>query len=48
MDAYTDYLLTLHIDEGLPLYVLPLHRTHWVRCADGWSGRSKHLSINIY
>jgi hypothetical protein len=24
MDAYTDYLLTLHIDEGLPLYVLPL------------------------
>jgi hypothetical protein len=25
MDAYTDYLLTLHIDEGLPLYVLPLH-----------------------
>jgi len=25
MDAYMDRLLTLQIDEGLPLYVLPLH-----------------------
>ena len=24
MDAYMDRLLTLQIDEGLPLYVLPL------------------------
>lgn len=25
MDVYMDYLLTVQIDEGLPLYVLPLH-----------------------
>ena len=25
MDAYMDYLLTVQIDEGLSLYVLPLH-----------------------
>jgi hypothetical protein len=25
MDTYMDRLLTLQIDEGLPLYVLPLH-----------------------
>ena len=25
MDAYMDRLLTLQIDEGLPIYVLPLH-----------------------
>ena len=25
MDAYRDRLLTLQIDDGLPLYVLPLH-----------------------
>jgi hypothetical protein len=25
MDAYMDRLLTLQIEEGLPLYVLPLH-----------------------
>jgi hypothetical protein len=31
MDAYMERLLTLHIDEGLPLSVLPLHpRPHTV------------------
>jgi hypothetical protein len=31
MDAYMERLLTLQIDEGLPLYVLPLHpRPHTV------------------
>lgn len=25
MDVYMDYILMLQIDEGLPLYVLPLH-----------------------
>ena len=47
MDAYTDSLLMLHIDEGLPLYVLHMH-AHWVRCADGWAKRSKCLWISIY